>query len=178
MRVSSGRESARSARLDDPVLNTHDYLLTLDTAAAPWLGGHEVSVFVRRGYGIGDPDVRYPDIAVTGVLHMPSPRSDAAVAVHPFVVGRALEPVAADPDASSLMRIADVPQRVQDVEPYLALVRNAGYRFLFTFDEEGYSTEGVVVSEYQSGYGTVHFFGKLDESGNAPEIVAGVIENS
>ena len=39
------------------------------------------------------------------------------------------------------------------------------------FDDE-------VVSEYQFGYGAVHFFGKLDARGIATEIVAGLIENS
>jgi len=167
-----------AALIDDPVLSTHDYLLTLGADTAPWLGGHEVSVFVRRGYGIGDPDDRYPDIAVTAVLHTPSPRSDTAAAVYPFVASRALAPVAADPYASSLIRIAEDPQRVQQEESYLAPVRDAGYTLLFTFDEEGYPTESGVVSEYQFGYGAVHFFGKLDESGNATEIVAGLIENS
>lgn len=41
---------------DDPLLNTHDYLLTLEANTAPWLDRSELSVFVRRGYGIGDPD--------------------------------------------------------------------------------------------------------------------------
>lgn len=167
-----------TALAGNPLLETHDYLLTLAAGPVPWLGDREVSVFVRRGYGIGDPDDRYPDIAVTAVLHAPSPRSEAAVAVHPFVASRALEPATADPDESPLIRIADEPRRIQHEASYLAPVRDAGYRFLFTFDEEGYPADDEVVSEYQFGYGAVHFFGVFDASGSATEIVAGLIENS
>lgn len=163
---------------DDPLLNTHDYLLTLEANTAPWLDRSELSVFVRRGYDIGDPDDRYPDIAVSAVLHAPSPRSDSHAAIHPFIVSRALERVTADPGASSLIRIADEPLRLQVETSYLAPVREAGYSFLFTFDEEGFPVDDEVVSEYQFGYGAVHFFGKLDARGIATEIVAGLIENS
>lgn len=57
-------------------------------------------------------------------------------------------------------------------------MREAGYRFLFSFDEDGYPVDDEVVSEYQFGYGAVHFFGLIDASGTATEIVAGLIENS
>ncbi len=57
-------------------------------------------------------------------------------------------------------------------------MREAGYRFLFSFDEDGYPVDDEVVSEYQFGYGAVHFFGLVDASGTATEIVAGLIENS
>ena len=68
--------------------------------------------------------------------------------------------------------------RLQHEVSYLTPVREAGYSFLFTFDEEGFPVDDEVVSEYQFGYGAVHFFGKLDAHGIATEIVAGLIENS
>lgn len=162
----------------DPLLNTHDYLLTLEASTAAWLDRDELSVFVRRGYDIGDPDDSYPDIAVSAVLHAPSPRSDNHAAAHPFIASRALERVTADPAASSLIRIADEPLRLQHEASYLAPVREAGYSFLFSFDEEGFPVDDDVVSEYQFGYGAVHFFGKFNAHGIATEIVAGLIENS
>ncbi|RAZ32684.1 MULTISPECIES: hypothetical protein [Microbacterium] len=167
-----------SVLLNDPLLHTHDYLLTLAAETAPWLDDRELSVFVRRGFEIGDADDHYPDIAVAVRLHATSTRAEAEVAVHPFLVSRALEPAVADPDAPSLIRIADEPRRIQHEESRLAAVREAGYRFLFSFDEDGYPVDDEVVSEYQFGYGAVHFFGLVDASGTATEIVAGLIENS
>ncbi|MCK2022986.1 hypothetical protein KZC52_08640 [Microbacterium sp. kSW2-24] len=163
---------------DDPVLTSHDYVLTLAADTAPWLGGREVSVFVRRGFGIGDPDDCYPDIAVSAVLHAPSSRADTDSAIHPFLASRALETVTTDTHAQSLIRIAEEPHRIQDEESFLEPVRDAGFTFLFTFDEEGLPIDDEVVSEYQFGYGAVHFFGRLDAAGIATEIVAGLIENS
>ena len=68
--------------------------------------------------------------------------------------------------------------RLQHEVSYLTPVREAGHSFLFTFDEEGFPVDDEVVSEYQFGYGAVHFFGKLDARGIATDIVAGLIENS
>lgn len=163
---------------DHPVLDTHDYLFTVGGGAAPWQTDREVSAFVRRGYGIGDPDDRYPDIAVQAVLHPPSPRGTNDRGAHPFISSRALEQRAHDPNSPALIRIADEPHRVQQEESYVKPVLDAGYRFLFTFDEEGYPVDDDVVSEYQFGYGAVHLFGRLDPTGQAVEIVAGLIENT
>lgn len=62
--------------------------------------------------------------------------------------------------------------RLQHEVSYLTPVREAGHSFLFTFDEEGFPVDDEVVSEYQFGYGAVHFFGKLDaRGGRSSELV-------
>lgn len=133
---------------------------------------------MRRSYGIGDPDDRYPDIALDVLLHSTSPRGVSDRGAHPFLASRALEQKAPDSETSALIRIADEPQRVQQEDSYVQPVLDAGYRFLFSFDEEGYPVNDDVVTEYQFGYGAAHFFGRLNSTGQATEIVAGVIENS
>ncbi|MCW5249183.1 hypothetical protein [Streptomyces sp. SHP 1-2] len=161
-----------------PVLDTHHYLFTLAAGTAPWQADREVSVLVRRGYAVGDPDDRHPDIALRAVLHSPSPRCARAPGAHPFLASRSLEAGAPGAPDPALIRIADEAHRVQWEESSVRPLLDDGLRFLFTFDEDGYPVDDDVVTEYQFGYGAVHFFGRLDADGRAVDVVAGFVENS
>ena len=79
----TGRRESAAVFAGDTLVETHDYLLTLAASAAEWLLGRELSVFVRRGFTIGDDDLEYPDIGVHAVFHEPSGRGDGIVGRHP-----------------------------------------------------------------------------------------------
>ncbi|RVW07890.1 hypothetical protein EGT67_18255 [Prescottella agglutinans] len=164
----------------DPILDTHDYLLTLGAATAEWLGDREVSVFVRRGFTIGGDDLDYPDIGVRAVLHGPSARGAGTRGRHPGLGSAGL--VVADPGAETppFVRIGRAPVLIQNEPTYAARVEADGYRFLFQMNEEGWPVtsdpEAEFVEEYLFGYGSVYFYGKFDETGQAGDIVAGFLD--
>lgn len=164
----------------DQILDTHDYLLTLGAATAEWLGDREVSVFIRRGFAIGDDDLEYPDIGVRAVLHGPSARGAGTRGLHHGLGSAAL--VVAEPGAETppFVRIGPAPILIQNEPTYAAGVEADGYRFLFQMNEEGWPVtedpEAEFVEEYLFGYGSVYFYGKFDETGQAGEIVAGFLD--
>ncbi len=164
----------------DPIVESYDYLLTLDTTVAAWLGDRQASVFLRRGFTIADADLEYPDIGVRVVLHEPSSRSGGSSGRHPGL-GRAAM-VFADPDVETppFVRIGPTPVLIQNEPSYAARVEADGYRFLFQIDEEGWPVrddpDDEFVEEYLFGYGSVYFYGMFDEDGRAIDIVAGFLD--
>ncbi|PSR42869.1 hypothetical protein C7T36_12230 [Rhodococcus sp. AD45-ID] len=163
-----------------PILQTHEYLLTLAAHTAPWLGDRELSVFVRRGFSIGDDDLEYPGIGVRAVLHPPSARSAASAGRHSGLGSAALIQVPADDEVMPLVLIAPQPVLIQNEPSYADAVEADGHRFLFQINEEGWPVvaepQSEFVEEYLFGYGSVYFYGSADATGLANEVVPGFLD--
>ncbi|MDV8065322.1 hypothetical protein R4P64_02270 [Rhodococcus sp. IEGM 1366] len=171
------------------ILQTHEYLLTLGAHTAPWLGARELSVFVRRGFSIGDDDLEYPGIGVRAVLHPPSSRSAESAGSHEGLGSAALINLPADDEVTPLVLIAPQPVLIQN-EPQPVLIQNEpsyanaveadGHRFLFQINEEGWPVvaepQSEFVEEYLFGYGSVYFYGSADATGLADEVVPGFLD--
>ncbi|RDI18553.1 hypothetical protein DEU38_120122 [Rhodococcus sp. AG1013] len=164
----------------DTLVETHDYLLTLAASAAEWLLGRELSVFVRRGFTIGDDDLEYPDIGVHAVLHEPSGRGDGIVGRHPGLGSAALISAPVDAEEAPFVRIARDPVLIQNEPSYAHAVEADGYQFLFQVNEEGWPVSDApdpeFVEEYLFGYGSVYFYGRLDSKGAAQIVVPGFLD--
>ncbi|WP_259118133.1 hypothetical protein [Rhodococcus erythropolis] len=163
-----------------PILQTHEYLLTLEAHTAPWLGARELSVFIRRGFSIGDDDLEYPDIGVRAVLHPPSSRSAESAGTHEGLGSAALINLPADDEVMPLVLIAPQPVLIQNEPSYADAVEADGHRFLFQINEEGWpvvaESQPEFVEEYLFGYGSVYFYGSADAAGLADEVVPGFLD--
>jgi len=163
-----------------PIFQTHDYLLTLGAHTAPWLGERELSVFIRRGFTIGDDDLEYPNIGVRAVLHPPSSRSAESSGAHEGLGSAALIRIPPDDDVVPLVRIAPQPVLIQNEPSYATAVEADGHRFLFQINEEGWpvvdESHPEFVEEYLFGYGSVYFYGSTDATGLAREVVPGFLD--
>lgn len=162
------------------ILQTHEYLLTLAAHTATWLGGRELSVFIRRGFSIGDDDLEYPDIGVRAVLHRPSSRSAASAGRHSGLGSAALIQIPTDDEVMPLVLIAPQPVLIQNEPSYADAVEADGHRFLFQINEEGWPVgaepQSEFVEEYLFGYGSVYFYGSADATGLADEVVPGFLD--
>ncbi|MEU4804895.1 hypothetical protein [Actinosynnema sp. NPDC023587] len=163
------------------LLDRYDYLLTLGADAAPWSGGREVSVLLRKGFTIADNDVEYPGIGVEAVLHPPSPRGQDVRGVHSGLGSAALVEVRDGVEAVVFVRIADTPALIQGDPSYAAAVEADGYRFLFQIDDDGlphgdHPAGEFLFGDYPFGYGAVYFYGALDEHGHAVTVVPGFLD--
>ncbi|WFR72466.1 hypothetical protein P9209_29915 [Prescottella defluvii] len=106
----------------DPIVEEYDYLLTLGARTAGWLGNREVSVFLRRGFTIADPDLEYPDIGVRVVLHEPSARGSGTAGRHPGLGSAALVFAAPDTESPAFVRIGATPVLIQNEPSFAARV--------------------------------------------------------
>ena len=162
------------------ILQTHEYLLTLEAHTTPWLGARELSVFIRRGFSIGDDDLEYPDIGFRAVLHPPSSRSAESAGTHEGLGSAALVNLPADDEVMPLVLIAPQPVLIQNEPSYADAVEADGHRFLFQINEEGWPVvaepQPEFVEEYLFGYGSVYFYGSADAAGLADEIVPGFLD--
>ncbi|WP_092804795.1 hypothetical protein [Rhodococcus globerulus] len=163
-----------------PILQTHEYLLTLEAHTAPWLSARELSVFIRRGFSIGDDDLEYPDIGVRAVLHPPSSRSPESAGSHEGLGSTALINLPADAEVMPLVLIAPQPVLIQNEPSYADAVEADGHGFLFQVNEEGWpvvaESQPEFVEEYLFGYGSVYFYGNCDETGLVRDVVAGFLD--
>ncbi|MBB5953633.1 hypothetical protein FHS29_000203 [Saccharothrix tamanrassetensis] len=167
--------------LEGDLLDRYDYVLTIGAGVAPWSGGRELSVLLRRGFTVGDDDVEYPDIGAKAVLHPPSPRGDGGRGVHPGLGSAALVPVEADDEAAAFVRIADVPRLIQNEPTYAAVVEADGYRFLFQVEDDGlphgdHPAGEFLFGDHPFGYGAIYFYGALDDQGHATLVVPGFLD--
>ncbi|WP_116204261.1 hypothetical protein [Amycolatopsis circi] len=163
----------------DPLVATHSYLLTLPAGCAPWAPASEVSVLLRKGFGIGDSDLEYPDLAMRALVHAPSPRGEHTAMGWPGLRSTALVETPDADDSIALVRIADEPVLIQNEPSYADAVRADGHQFLFQVNEEGWPVEGEledVIDEYLWGYGSVYFYGTSGADGIVREVVAGFID--
>lgn len=161
-----------------PLLETHQYVLTLAAGCASWAGGREVSVVLRAGFSTEDEDVLYPNMAMRAIVHAPSPRGTRDDLGWPGLRATSLveRPAAV---ATPLVRVDDEPVLIQGEPAFADAVRADGHRFLFQIDEEGWPEEGElgdIVDEYLWGYGSVYFFGRPDADGIVRDVVAGFID--
>ncbi|CCH29680.1 hypothetical protein BN6_23620 [Saccharothrix espanaensis DSM 44229] len=173
-----GGTAPRCLALEGDLLDRYDYLLTLGADAAPWSGGREVSVLLRRGFTIAADDVEYPGIGAKAVLHPPSPRGDDVRGVHPGLGSAALVDAGG---RTAFVRIADEPALIQNEPSYAAAVEADGYRFLFQVDDDGlphgdHPAGEFLFGDYPFGYGAIYFYGALDEHGHATVVVPGFLD--
>lgn len=163
-----------------PILQTHEYLLTLGTPTAPWLGARELSVFIRRGFTIGDDDLEYPDIGLRAVPHPPSSRSAESAGGHKGLGSAELINLPAEGEVMPLVLIAQQPVLIQNEPSYADAVEADGQRFLFQINEEGWPVvaepQPEFVEEYLFGYGSVYFYGSADATGLVREVVPGFLD--
>ncbi|MFE5874112.1 hypothetical protein ACFQ6H_02580 [Rhodococcus sp. NPDC056506] len=163
-----------------PILQTHEYLLTLAAHTATWLGERELSVFIRRGFSIGDDDLEYPDIGVRAILHAPSSRSAESAGIHRGLGSAALIKTPADEEVMSLVLIAPQPVLIQNEPSYAEAVEADGHRFLFQINDEGWpvgsQSQAEFAEEYLFGYGSVYFYGSTDANGLVREVVPGFLD--
>ena len=163
-----------------PIVQTHEYLLTLAAHTVPWLGARELSVFIRRGFSIGDDDVEYPDIGLRAVLHAPSPRSAESAGSHGGLGSAALIKIPADDEVMPLVLIAPQPVLIQNEPSYAEPVEADGHGFLFQINDEGWpvgsQSQAEFAEEYLFGYGSVYFYGSTDANGLVREVVPGFLD--
>ncbi|CAM3104434.1 hypothetical protein [Stackebrandtia soli] len=164
--------------IDDTLLSTHDYLLTLGVDTADWLRGRELSVFLRRGFSIADDDLVYPDIGARVVIHPPSPRATNGRGVLASIGSAALVPYVGE-EALSFVRIGDEPLLIQNEPSYAKPALDDGLRFLFQLNDEGFPVDGPVGEfldgDYLFGYGSLYFYGRVDDAG-ARDVVPGFLD--
>ncbi|MGG7100144.1 hypothetical protein [Rhodococcus sp. 24CO] len=162
------------------ILQTHEYLLTLAAHTAPWLGARELSVFIRRGFSIGDDDLDYPDIGVRAVLHPPSQRSGESAGSHEGLGSAALIKIPAVDEVMPLVLIAPQPVLIQHQPSYADAVEADGHHFLFQINEEGWPVvaepQPEFIEEYLFGYGSVYLYGSCDETGLVRDVVPGFLD--
>ncbi|MBX9149628.1 hypothetical protein ACWGK5_01270 [Rhodococcus qingshengii] len=162
------------------ILHSHEYLLTLEAHTAPWLGARELSVFIRRGFSIGDDDLEYPDIGVRAVLHPSSSRSAESAGSHAGLGSAALIRIPSDDEVMPLVLIAPQPVLIQNEPSYAESVEADGHSFLFQINEEGWpvvaESHPDFVEEYLFGYGSVYFYGSSDATGLVREVVPGFLD--
>lgn len=157
-----------------PLLETHRYLLTI-----PTVPDSEISVLLRNGFGIGDSDLEYPDMAMRALVHAPAPRGERTDLGWPGLRSAALVEMPDEEDSIALVRIADEPVLIQNEPSYADAVRADGHQFLFQVNEEGWPVDGEledVIDEYLWGYGSVYFYGTPGSDGIVREVVAGFID--
>ena len=147
---------------------------------APWLGVRELSIFIRRGFSIGDDDLEYPDIGVRAVLHLPSSRSAESAGSHAGLGSAALIRIPSDDEVMPLVLIAPQPVLIQNEPSYADAVEADGHSFLFQINEEGWpvvaESHPDFVEEYLFGYGSVYFYGSSDATGLVREVVPGFLD--
>ncbi|MBT0567475.1 hypothetical protein [Williamsia sp. CHRR-6] len=164
------------------VLDSHHYLLTLESGLTEWQCGREASVFVRRDFefGASDAALEYPDIPIRTVLHPPSPRSSRSRGRHPGLASMALTVRDREDAQAPFLRVGEPRVLIQNEPSYASAVEADGHRFLFQLDEDGWpvppSPAGEVVDQYLFGYGSVYFYGSPGPRGCIDDVVVGFFD--
>lgn len=180
-RAEGGRLGGAPPRAieDDPLLETHRYLLTLPAGCAGWAADAEVSVLLRNGFTIADDDVTYPEMAMRALVHPSSPRGDRSDLGWPGLRSAALGELDGADETPALVRTGAQPVLIQNEPGYAAAVQADGHRFLFQIDEEGWPVDGPledVIEEYLWGYGSVYFYGTPGTDGQVRDVHAGFLD--
>lgn len=159
-------------------LDRFRYLCTIGHAHIPTVDGQDISVFVRNGFLVTDNDTRFPNIGIDCLLHPPAqPRNDDKGRLTDIgEAGLSEAGDARDPEYS-VIRVAATPQLIQNEPSYAAALVEAGYSFIFEFDEEGYDSD-FLNGSYPFNYGALYVYGKRDATGLVSAVAAGYVQFS
>lgn len=157
----------------------HGHLLTLADHLPDLPGGGVLSILLREGFAVYEPDTDYPDIRVACVVHPPSPPDRRGVGrLASIRTGHLVEiPPAAGPEVPYFVKAGGAPDLIQDAPRAARRLADDGFAFLLQVDDNGYP-DGFVTGDYPFGFGALYVYGRPDGRGGMAEVVAGFTQFS
>lgn len=156
----------------------HLDLLTLSAHLPAMAAGPALTILLREGFAVYQPDTEYPDIGVACVVHEVSPPDPAGTGRTLGMDTGALVAIpAGDPDVPYLVKVGGTPDLIQDPPPAARRLAGDGFRFLLQVDDNGFP-DGFVTGDYPFGFGALYVFARAGDGGGIADVVAGFTQFS
>ena len=153
-------------------LETHRYLLTISGEDFDFLGGNDLSVFLKNDFVPYGDETSYPNVGIDCVIHSPSAASvDSLGRLKIIGEGRLMR--MSDPQTHDgyFLKVGGTPELVQNEPSYERALLEDGYSFVFQVDENGFP-DVFLNGNYPFGYGALYVYGKFRD-GRLSEVVPG-----